>query len=1033
MQVQYALYNGHEIVKTNHAPAVVHDSEDTLELAEISRKRMIEKMKIPLQLSAEQIFWSSVPKPISEMTVYPPNIPAKLVPRVLPTKSQVKINIYTLTQLFTEFDKTCKKRITLYGLTEGERGFEQTKECYLTEVIPFFKMVKEHFEGIQTALIKEVKEINEFFEQMEAEVEQHAVDKKIFSEMHDAYTIKQVRKVELEAEISKLKHKIQKDDHSEMLKCFSNLEVHHLNLQLKYQNLKEHFGNNKSQTSQDALEFDLFFEKRSDADRSLDIKALDSHNIELTENVTALQEQNERFRAENEKAQLKGKMECVTLNTVKPKVLAPGKCRNSRIEKPLDNALESASFYTKRSQELLEYVIGTCPKEFSKRDKKRVNSSTEASGSKPRSNTKNNRILPAKSDNKNKVEDHPRNNKSNLKQENYVDSRISSKRCSKHMIGNRSRIKNFVKKFIGTVRFGNDHFGAIMGYRDYVIGDNVISRKTFVLCWKDVDVVELLKGNHGSNLYIISVEDIIKSSLICLLSKASKNKSWLWHSRLNRLNLGTINDIARKDLVRGLPRLKFEKDHLCSACQLGKGKKYTLKSKSKNTIMEVLHTLHMDLYGPMRVQNNGTEFVNQDLTKFYENVRITHQKYIPRTLQQNGVVKRQNHTLMEVVRTMLIFSKALMFLWAETVATASYTQNISLIHARHNKTPYELVHANTPSSTLIDQDSPSTSHSPSSSEVQAPILHQGVADGPTFKDNPFTQADNDPFVNPFAPEPSSEESSSGDVSTANFKTIVTEACWFEAMQEEIYEFDRLQVWELVPKLECVMIISLKWIYKVKLDEYGDVMKNKARLVAKRYHQEKDIDFKESFTPVARIEAIRFFISNATSKNMIIYQMDVKTDERRSLHQSTKGIRRSRSSYTRLSSEEGSLWLESCSTGVDTAMALTAYADADHACCQDTRRSTSGCAQFLGDKLVSWSSKKQKSTAISTTEAEYTAMSGCCAQILWMRSQLTDYGFAFNNIPLYCANKSAITLCCNNVLHSRSKHIDIRHHFIREQV
>ncbi|GKB64823.1 hypothetical protein Tco_0921009 [Tanacetum coccineum] len=115
------------------------------------------------------------------------------------------------------------------------------------------------------------------------------------------------------------------------------------------------------------------------------------------------------------------------------------------------------------------------------------------------------------------------------------------------------------------------------------------------------------------------------------------------------------------------------------------------------------------------------------------------------------------------------------------------------------------------------------------------------------------------------------------------------------------------------------------------------------------------------------------------------------------------------------------------------MALTAYTDVDHAVCQDTWRSTSGSAQFLGDKLVSWSSKKQKNTAISTAEAEYIAMSGCCAQILWMRSQLTDYGFAFNNTPLYCDNKSAIAFCCNNIQHSRSKHIDIRHHFIREQV
>ncbi|GJT80696.1 hypothetical protein Tco_1055038 [Tanacetum coccineum] len=118
---------------------------------------------------------------------------------------------------------------------------------------------------------------------------------------------------------------------------------------------------------------------------------------------------------------------------------------------------------------------------------------------------------------------------------------------------------------------------------------------------------------------------------------------------------------------------------------------------------------------------------------------------------------------------------------------------------------------------------------------------------------------------------------------------------------------------------------------------------------------------------------------------------------------------------------------------DNAMSLTAYADAESAGCQDSRRSTSGSAQFLGDRLVSWSSKKQRSSAISTTEAEYIAMSGCCAQIRWMRSQLKDYGFDFNIIPLYCDNKSAIALCCNNVQHSHSKHIDIRHHFIREQV
>nr|GEW96912.1 hypothetical protein [Tanacetum cinerariifolium] len=177
------------------------------------------------------------------------------------------------------------------------------------------------------------------------------------------------------------------------------------------------------------------------------------------------------------------------------------------------------------------------------------------------------------------------------------------------------------------------------------------------------------------------------------------------------------------------------------------------------------------------------------------------------------------------------------------------------------------------------------------------------------------------------------------VEPKNFKSAITKDCWFQAMQDEIHEFDRLQVWELVPQPDCVMIIALKWIYKVKLDEY------------------------QAKPTKTHLEALK------------------------RVFQYLKGT------------INWGLWYPK-----DTAMALTAYADADHAGCQDTRRSTSGSAQFLGDKLI-----------------------------LRMRSQLTDYGFDFNKIPLYCDNRSAIALCCNNVQPSRSKHIDIRHHFIREQV
>ncbi|GJZ16949.1 hypothetical protein Tco_0553072 [Tanacetum coccineum] len=566
-QIQPALYSGQETVKPNHARILVHDSEDTLEIAETTSKQMNEKNERPrdlLKMKAEALKeQTTASRPIKVLTVYPPNTPVTLVPRVLLTKSQVKINIFALIQLFSEFDKTCKKRITPTGLTEGERGFEQTKICYLTEVIPFFKTIKEHFEGIQKALINEIKEMKEVFDQMEAEVDQNAVDKNCdeieqknllienenliaecfskdvfytatafvltvsrFSDMHDAYTVAQKCIAELEAENSNLTQKIQKDDHDDMIKYFSKLEVEHLNLQLKYQHLKERFGNKKSVTSSDALVFESVFEIGNLKEQ---LQGRDSQNKDLNAKVNALHDLNEHFRAENEKvkqhykelydsikltrvktiekttsllteienlkAQIKGKTKCVIMPSKKPKLLDPGMyvidvepipshnrnnkevhldylkrlkesvttlreiVEEARVEKPLDSLLVSACLYTKHSQELLEYVIGTCPKDVHKRDKKianaplnrkkrvtfvepcetspnntqthveqrkmnktkelmipstRVNGATAASGSKLMSNTKKDRTLPAKSDTK-KVEDHLRNNKSSVK------------------------------------------------------------------------------------------------------------------------------------------------------------------------------------------------------------------------------------------------------------------------------------------------------------------------------------------------------------------------------------------------------------------------------------------------------------------------------------------------------------------------------------------------------------------------------------------------------------------------------------------
>nr|GFB69452.1 hypothetical protein [Tanacetum cinerariifolium] len=156
----------------------------------------------------------------------------------------------------------------------------------------------------------------------------------------------------------------------------------------------------------------------------------------------------------------------------------------------------------------------------------------------------------------------------------------------------------------------NDHVAKIMGYGHYQIRNVTIS-------W--VYHVEGLGHNlfsvgqfcsRGNNLYTLSLQDMMASSPICLLSKASKTKSWLWHRRLSHLNFGAINHLARQGPVRGIPKLKFEKDHLCSACATGKSTKKTHKPKSEDTNQEKLYLLHMDLCGPMRVKSiNGKKYI----------------------------------------------------------------------------------------------------------------------------------------------------------------------------------------------------------------------------------------------------------------------------------------------------------------------------------------------------------------------------------------------------------------------------------------
>ncbi|GJY12368.1 retrovirus-related pol polyprotein from transposon TNT 1-94 [Tanacetum coccineum] len=488
---------------------------------------------------------------------------------------------------------------------------------------------------------------------------------------------------------------------------------------------------------------------------------------------------------------------------------------------------------------------------------------------------------------------------------------------------------------------------------------------------------------------------------------------------------------------------------------------------------------------------NGTKFVNQILREWYENGwhHASDTSVARALLSQNVGLKGEIGLSCKAART------------NASVFSINKAPFISLAAKKPIAAPRAEVLADSPVSTSIDQDAPSTSIPSSQEHEHSPIISQGFEESPktpTFHDDPLNESPNEdstpqgsssnvrqihtpfehlgrwtkdhPIANVIG-DPSRSVSTRKQLETdamwcyfdafltsvepKNFKQAMTEPSWIDAMQEEIHEFERLKVWELVSCPDNVFLIKLKWIYKVKTDESGGVLKNKARLVAQGFRQEEGIDFEESFAPVTRIEAICIFVANVAHKNMTIYQMDVKTaflngelkEEMTNkfkmsmmgqmsfflglqISQSPRGIFINQSKYA---SEIVKKYGLHSTDSVDTPMIENKKLDEDlqgepvnatlyhgmigslmyltssrhdlnYAIClcaryqakptekhlqADTRLSTSGSAQFLGDKLVSWSSKKQKSTVISSTKAEYIVLSGCCSQILWMRSQLTD--------------------------------------------
>nr|GEV58118.1 integrase, catalytic region, zinc finger, CCHC-type, peptidase aspartic, catalytic [Tanacetum cinerariifolium] len=817
----------------------------------------------------------------------------------LPKVSMVNLSLKKLKFHLASFDMVVKERTTATTITEGTWGFEHTKACFRDEIIPFVKALKELFNSFDQFLIDELTEVQNVFNQMEHAVEQHCVEKNkhqdkmkdvlkenerlleqaistdivnivvnanvnYASQSQEKDTIimklkKRIKSLSGNVKEEKIKREIEKIE-------TINIELDHRVTKLVAEN--EHLKQTYKQLYDSIKSSCVRSKEQCDAlIKQVNIKSAENSdlNASFQEKVLVI------IALKDTLSKLKGKAvvtKAVTLHPIDPELL---KIDVAPLAPKLQNNRTAHNDYLKHTQEETATLREIVENE---RLLNPFNTSLDYV-----CNTKKDRIQQTQSRaKKNKLEDHPRtvrpslhnkksvvntkaissvpNSKLNVNSDlkcamcngclfsdnhdscvlefiNSMNAHVKSKSAKKPLI-------NFAQKFLGTVKFRNDHVAKIMGYGDYKIRNVTILRVYFVeglghnlfsvgqFCDSDLEVafrqhtcfirnldgVDLLTGSQGNNLYTLSLRDMMASSPIYLLSKASKTKSWLWHHRLSHLNFDAINHLARQGLVRG--KLEPKAD----------------------------------------------------------------------------------------IRIFIFYAP---------------TKKAFQIYNRRTRRIVETIH--------VDFD-----------ELTAMA---------------FEQSSSGPALNEMTPVTTKPKM---------YKDALTQSCWIEAMQEELNEFERVEVWELVPRPDKAMVITLKWIYKVKLDKLGGILKNKAGLVARGYRQEEGIDFEESFAPKYGFESCDPVDTPMVEKSKLDEDKDGKVVDsshyrgsatEKHIHAVKRILR-----YLRGTVNQG-LWYPK-----DSSIALSAFADVDHAGCQDTRRSLSGSLQFLRDRLISWSSKRQKSAAIS---------------------------------------------------------------------
>nr|GEX39700.1 hypothetical protein [Tanacetum cinerariifolium] len=647
-------------------------------------------------------------------------------------------------------------------------------------------------------------------------------------------------------------------------------------------------------------------------------------------------------------------------------------------------------------------------------------------------------------------------------------------RCSKHMTGNLKLLTNFVEKFLGTVKFYNDQIAQILGYGDLVQGAVTIKRVYYV---------------EGLNHNLFSVGQFCDTDL-----EVAFRKSKCY-----------IRDLKGNDLLI------------------------------------------------------GTEFLNKTLHAYFASEGILHQTSVARTPEQNGVVERQNCTLVEDARTMLSAAKVPVFIWAEAITTTCFTQNCSLVIPRHEKTPYHIINDRKPSVKFfhifgslcyIARDGENldkmkekgdacifvgystqsrayrvfnkrtrvivetihvnfdelrqmaldhVSSDPVPQCERTTLEHDSLSPSPHCQENVphvartvttsnkldllFSSMFNEllngssQVVSKSSAETTSDapnQRQQQNTTPLNTQTTPDPSCHVPTQASTVTSTENINQVETIEKMHKLKMtdLSTSFVHRYKTE---------GRHPRTRRQLESDGEMCMFTLTVSRTEPKNIKEAMADSAWIQSMQEELHQFDRLDIHQSPRGIFVNQAKYSQeILIKQG---MTSCDS-IGTLMAAkhldadlsgtsvdqtkyrsmvgalvyltTSRPDIVHAICYcaryqvnptekhltaikrifrlDSRERTSGGIQFLGgDKLVSSSSKKQDCTSMSLAEAEYVSLSACCAKVLWMRTQLTDYDFHFDKIPMCCNSKAAIAISCNPFQHSRTKHIDVRYHFIKEKV